>query len=1289
MRHKKDNNGDNMTNINLDLYYQVAFNSNWLTLLADLADEIDFDWQLQDAGITFSDHVEALRPALDGKPFTYQVPSELTRGNAKVSIHIQGASYQGLSAKFPKVTILQEGKDPYPLTYLWSEFKKRFQIWAALSHDQRPGYQQRAIERASFTPKNKKQPAEFTLDPIELHRAYRQFFKNAPLLSASHPYVASKQVGKIAPLFNLRQADDVALRQQFAAPHKRKHINSWGEAILVPLRTLANNYVGFQRIYDKAKMPAGFDNKHILEKLHDGAYDAAFFPMGQLVNGQPIAVAEGWATAATIFLLGKESCVLFALNSGNLKKVVAQLVAHYPDSPIHIYADNDHKKPDAGNVGLKTAYELLEKHKSRVKAYIPKISHLPADVRKKITDYNDLAVFAGESEARAQLTHKRNEIKPPENLFHHSLRMLVTMPSKNGLDRQLRDCLRIGMADVPAKRGVDEVVLQISHWLEKAKIRADFDFKKAAAKMYNGKMHRAMVARSIDAKHKAQAASYKAFEKTKVDGDVINYVKGLDGIVIFRSGMASRKTSMLIKAMMQGHGQFAYIAHRVSLIGAAASELNYSPTDAEKQQGFIDKAGIYHYQDDIAMVKHGGIDKLACCINSITKPVFAEFFANLDGLFIDEASQTLRHLMGRGVDNPKLVEQKLLNSIKNCTGPVVLCDADADTELFRYFKKSCPDKAIHIVELQADCSNLSASYTDAARVWQMVLDDLSAGKKVILATDNATWGQDLIQAVQAQFPNKKTLLICSDTNGEPTVKQFQDNPNKHLSEKIADKNGKTANSNSKQQQARQRNRQANRQRKNNYDLLIYSPAISSGVSITVKAFDKAYGVFKGIIVPSDAVQMLRRYRLATDFVIGFDGNHGSRQTDHDSLLRGHLAAEGLAEQSKIDWDRRLVLAQHFTLFDETKCRLEALDNRQRNDFANNMILQMQHDGWQLQRLADDENASAEGKAARKAQSEMRREADWLAIDQTPRIDDCKAKALVAKKAATGLTVEEKRLLERYQVESGLQEDLSRENWTEFKGGILGKLRRLELMTMTEQQAGEFDKLERLAGVPVSERVQARSAHQFFSKCWQMIGLDPVSGEGVARTENLRAWRDWLHQPDVIDLANRRYFGVGRLLTDHTRDLCPTALLKSFVARFGLAVEKGKRQRFGGVNAEVVRRLDPQKVEQQHQRLARRLAAGISAYSPDKAGAGVSDCVTHFAADCIPTTTTDHTQKQETWDQAIHRVITGLQATQRWLTHPYAYIRSRFTQAERTLYDDGRLTIFDMASKIHQLLAPPQ
>lgn len=53
-----------------------------------------------------------------------------------------------------------------------------------------------------------------------------------------------------------------------------------------------------------------------------------------------------------------------------------------------------------------------------------------------------------------------------------------------------------------------------------------------------------------------------------------------------------------------------------------------------------------------------------------------------------------------------------------------------------------------------------------------------------------------------------------------------------------------------------------------YRVVIYSPVITSALSITSGHFDARFGLFQGQVIPRDAIQMMRRDRKAKSFVVG-------------------------------------------------------------------------------------------------------------------------------------------------------------------------------------------------------------------------------------------------------------------------------------------------------------------------------------------------------------------------------------------------------------------------------------
>jgi putative DNA primase/helicase len=109
----------------------------------------------------------------------------------------------------------------------------------------------------------------------------------------------------------------------------------------------------------------------------------------KLANSPVIAIAEGYATAATVAKYGKAPAVA-AFDSGNLLAVATALYERWPDKRIMIAGDDDHE---------------LENNPGRVKALEAALAvngmaifpNLTAEQREKgMTDFNDLAFENGQ-----------------------------------------------------------------------------------------------------------------------------------------------------------------------------------------------------------------------------------------------------------------------------------------------------------------------------------------------------------------------------------------------------------------------------------------------------------------------------------------------------------------------------------------------------------------------------------------------------------------------------------------------------------------------------------------------------------------------------------------------------------------------------------------------------------------------------------------------------------------------------------------------------------------------------
>ena len=129
--------------------------------------------------------------------------------------------------------------------------------------------------------------------------------------------------------------------------------------------------------------------------LPDGEISGNCIPFGKPENGQPIIIAEGVATAATLrAATGKP--VLAALHAGNLTPVASAASTRFPKSPVVIAADNDHENPHS-NIGLKSAREAAESIGATVVA-----PHFGSDGKGR-SDFNDLADAMGSGAVRSAI----------------------------------------------------------------------------------------------------------------------------------------------------------------------------------------------------------------------------------------------------------------------------------------------------------------------------------------------------------------------------------------------------------------------------------------------------------------------------------------------------------------------------------------------------------------------------------------------------------------------------------------------------------------------------------------------------------------------------------------------------------------------------------------------------------------------------------------------------------------------------------------------------------------------
>lgn len=167
----------------------------------------------------------------------------------------------------------------------------------------------------------------------------------------NHPYLDEKKV----PAYGLR---------------------SIGPHLIIPVCTVYGELVSLQRISPTAD--GGFTKRFLKEGRKQGCGHL----IGSFDETGTIAIAEGYATAASVYEMMDVAGVFVAFDCGNLSSVATAIRAAYPQIKIVLAADNDHATP--GNPGLTKAKEAAR----RVNGYVtcPKFPDGCTG-----TDYNDLA----------------------------------------------------------------------------------------------------------------------------------------------------------------------------------------------------------------------------------------------------------------------------------------------------------------------------------------------------------------------------------------------------------------------------------------------------------------------------------------------------------------------------------------------------------------------------------------------------------------------------------------------------------------------------------------------------------------------------------------------------------------------------------------------------------------------------------------------------------------------------------------------------------------------------------
>ena len=343
------------------------------------------------------------------------------------------------------------------------------------------------------------------------------------------------------------------------------------------------------------------------------------------------------------------------------------------------------------------------------------------------------------------------------------------------------------------------------------------------------------------------------------------------------------------------------IAHLRSLISELSSRLNTSHYEDEKK--------TYELAKKAGRDVQGSIDSLSVCLPSLLSDAYSKFMSNVRHVFIDEITQVLNVFASEKVFNSTDIEQvflffKDLIAKAEC---LIVADANINQQTIDFIESCRPNERFNIVEIKPKNEHKKAwLYESDKELTGKILNDVIAlNKKVWITCDSPKQGRLLYELFYSRGI-KTRLILGQDHKIKGTAEFLKDVSNESL----------------------------------NYQVVIASPAISSGVSVehVEPYFDYVAGFFCGTSVRSaDAYQMLGRVRYAKEFHLSLS-QKSNAVISHESIITAKQAAAEL-EGSKgevTDLTRHLErIAEH--------------DSKDRNNFANNLYYMLKHYHFEIMR----------------------------------------------------------------------------------------------------------------------------------------------------------------------------------------------------------------------------------------------------------------------------------------------------------------------------------------------------
>jgi hypothetical protein len=498
-----------------------------------------------------------------------------------------------------------------------------------------------------------------------------------------------------------------------------------------------------------------------------------------------------------------------------------------------------------------------------------------------------------------------------------------------------------------------------------------------------------------------------------------------DGVTFVRSPKGSGKTQWLekiVKRCRELNQSVLLVGHRQTLI-----------------QGIAKRLGLvcYFYTEGEKTKNNRSEEYYAICVDSIGKLLRPEF-DQYDVVIIDESEQVFSHLTADTLRGKRRLCYQTLFHYLRAAKSIIVTDADlGPITVATVCEAIKPDTPYQFYVNQYRESRCDFYYYENEdHLTHDMIEAIRAGGRHYVSTNSKKKAENLQEQIRYEFGDKrKTMLVTSETTKESVVQNFVNNIKSEIL---------------------------------NYDVVVASPTLGTGVDITFIAQAQLIDTVFGFFVP----------RVNTHF----DIDQQLARVRHPKAIRAWVAPDRFGFETEPDVIRNEVLDNAalndvligyqddgMPLLDDgylnVYANVTAISRASKNNLRENLLKLRLRNGWQVQHVILEPESAKDGK--------QRTDAAKMALARKRAEGICSAKKIqqeeyisLLEKGQVGYkpTKDEEFSMRRQEIEAFYREEISMDLiGLDDDGRYREKVRTMQIYLTPFQKLAERSLAERKAG----------------------------------------------------------------------------------------------------------------------------------------------------------------------------------------------------------------------------------